>query len=526
MSGPTQTSSEGPSGPSYRGGSSSKPSNRSRFQANNKKYGTPLPILLPSSPLHPAYQAPSRDTVGSRSSFISTFLSVFEAPVKVEVPQCVGVFDPLTRSVWITDPKDMAILFNRGFFGKGTFSRSEPTWKSRRLDQVRGGQSAAAEKLREKRRLERKQFKIDRAEAMLSAAKAAEQVLVTGQMPSEHGPDEVAEGSNGDAGNGEEGNLSGRAASPALTTGTDVDLSTLTPQTFLVRPTRPDANRNRGKNAFKRRPKPVTSVNGTTVEAGPSNAMPSSSLPRSGVSDQEAPSVQPAVVVVPDDYEQDLSEDDFEESIVEDLEHLQLGLEEAWFLSSGIGVLKIYDTKTQSFIPRESVLALLQTSPVSRVPKTPTAPPRLFPDDPFLISYACYHHFRSLGWVVKPGIKFSADWLLYRKGPVFSHAAFSLVIVPVYASSEDRRKSPYAGQDWFQERMSWKWISTVMRVNSLVQKNVIMIYVTVPSVASFDASLKFGDGSLDPKKVDMKALLRHYAIQEVSLSRFSPARRR
>ena len=49
--------------------------------------------------------------------------------------------------------------------------------------------------------------------------------------------------------------------------------------------------------------------------------------------------------------------------------------------------------------------------------------PRLLPDDPFLVSYAVYHYFRSLGWVVKPGIKFCCDWLLYRKGPVFSHAA-------------------------------------------------------------------------------------------------------
>jgi tRNA-splicing endonuclease subunit Sen2 len=58
---------------------------------------------------------------------------------------------------------------------------------------------------------------------------------------------------------------------------------------------------------------------------------------------------------------------------------------------------------------------------------TPTAlsssKPALRPDDPFLVSYVAYHHFRSLGWVVKPGIKFAADWLLYRRGPVFSHSA-------------------------------------------------------------------------------------------------------
>jgi len=32
------------------------------------------------------------------------------------------------------------------------------------------------------------------------------------------------------------------------------------------------------------------------------------------------------------------------------------------------------------------------------------------------------HHYRSLGWVVKNGVKFSVDYLLYKRGPVFHHA--------------------------------------------------------------------------------------------------------
>lgn len=43
-------------------------------------------------------------------------------------------------------------------------------------------------------------------------------------------------------------------------------------------------------------------------------------------------------------------------------------------------------------------------------------------DNPFLVHYAVYHHFRSLGWVVKGGIKFCVDYLLYKRGPVFHHA--------------------------------------------------------------------------------------------------------
>jgi tRNA-splicing endonuclease subunit Sen2 len=43
-------------------------------------------------------------------------------------------------------------------------------------------------------------------------------------------------------------------------------------------------------------------------------------------------------------------------------------------------------------------------------------------DNPFLVNYAVYHHYRALGWVVKNGIKFCVDLLLYKRGPVFSHA--------------------------------------------------------------------------------------------------------
>ena len=43
-------------------------------------------------------------------------------------------------------------------------------------------------------------------------------------------------------------------------------------------------------------------------------------------------------------------------------------------------------------------------------------------------------------------------------------------MVPVYSEPEDRATSPYGDEDWYDERQSWKWINTVMRVNSLVQK--------------------------------------------------------
>lgn len=47
---------------------------------------------------------------------------------------------------------------------------------------------------------------------------------------------------------------------------------------------------------------------------------------------------------------------------------------------------------------------------------------QLRPDNPFIVNYVAYHHYRSLGWTIKSGIKFCVDYLLYKRGPVFDHA--------------------------------------------------------------------------------------------------------
>jgi len=38
--------------------------------------------------------------------------------------------------------------------------------------------------------------------------------------------------------------------------------------------------------------------------------------------------------------------EELDESVVEEMEHLQLGLEEAWFLSAALGVLRVVDPAT------------------------------------------------------------------------------------------------------------------------------------------------------------------------------------
>lgn len=52
--------------------------------------------------------------------------------------RCRGVWDAASRSVWVSDPDDVLALWRRGFFGKGSLSRSEPTWLNR--ERTRRGQ--------------------------------------------------------------------------------------------------------------------------------------------------------------------------------------------------------------------------------------------------------------------------------------------------------------------------------------------------------------------------------------------------
>src|SRR5713101_7677989 len=97
---------------STRGDSSQKKGGRKRNEIN-LIYANPLPITF------------SR----IENRFAVTALGIFGiSPAQVLNPRCEGTFDPITRSVWITNPRDSMILWRRGFFGKGNLSRREPSW--------------------------------------------------------------------------------------------------------------------------------------------------------------------------------------------------------------------------------------------------------------------------------------------------------------------------------------------------------------------------------------------------------------
>lgn len=157
-----------------------------RRNENNRIYAHPLPLIFSADP---------------PSHFRSLLGLVGLSLTEVLNPHCEGFFDPSTRSVWVSNPKDSTILWRRGFFGKGDLSRSEPSWLARQINirNIRrsGGKRTSyypsvlrnfvslffveltSEEVTAKRRAERKQFKLDRARAIAAVAAEAETIFAT-----------------------------------------------------------------------------------------------------------------------------------------------------------------------------------------------------------------------------------------------------------------------------------------------------------------------------------------------------------
>ena len=136
-------------------------------------------------------------------------------------------------------------------------------------------------------------------------------------------------------------------------------------------------------------------------------------------------------------------------------EYLQLTLQEAYFLSFGLGCLVVYDED-------QNKLDLVQMW-------------RLFSDKSpmFVPHYITYHHFRSKGWVPKVGVKFGADYTLYVQGPPFYHASFTLLIQPLLSNLTP---DPY----FKAEPLTWTRLARFYRVTETVNKDLLLCDVIRP----------------------------------------------
>ena len=369
-----------------------------------------------------------------------------------------GYFDGATRSVHITDAAAVRGLWEHGFFGKGSLSRSEPTWRVRELRRLGLVAQETAEEVTARRRAERKHFKAERAR------KERERIEM------------------------ERGN--GRGEDEGVRRGKLEEATGHEPEEATTRHEPEDAS--------------LLDVGGHE----------SARKARTANTTASHPPIAAHAVPTPTD------------ATVVDQEHLQLELVEAFFLVYALGVLEVVSPSTHQRISTPELLRLFcahASFPPLVYPSLPHAASTeaaanlyLFatPDNPFLLAYVAYHHFRSLGWVVRSGVKFSADWLLYHRGPAFAHAEFAVVVVPSYSdawwATEDARR---AHGDKAAARKPWHWLHMVNRVQAQVRKALVLCYVRVPPPEQCEG-------------LDIGRLLQRYSVREMVIRRWVPNRSR
>lgn len=178
-------------------------------------------------------------------------------------------------------------------------------------------------------------------------------------------------------------------------------------------------------------------------------------------------------------------------TLKQNLETLQLQKVELFFLHFALDVVTVYQGTQQLLM--DQVFDLCMRG-------------KMVPENKFLLDYVVYHHFRSLGWCVRSGIKFGCDMLLYKRGPPFMHAEYALLVIP------------NNGTQW----TTWDDFMAVARVVSGVKKTLVLVYVDIPSLAEFDHVMR-GPGDALAK---FRALFQHYNVTEVIYKRWSPSRTR
>jgi tRNA-splicing endonuclease subunit Sen2 len=457
----------------------------------------------------------------------------------------------------------MRALWEQGFYGKGSLSRSEPNWLKR--EQVRRGlqETHVSEILTVQRREERAQAKWERAKLEQEAirqtrlqeaqqAEADKLALLLPAMPTPPvaflapvGPLELLslpnslEEANGKSVAPYDTTFSVRAATAAvivpppaeivkkengIVDANTVDAVTVEgeqpqlngqPNGLGVIETPPpagsDVSSDSAEEKFLKRQKSVRfspKVESTTFNlADP----PSPHHSLNGKSKQlflDGESFGSASAEGAEKPSSEISE--MSDNTIVNKEHLQLTPEEAFFLTFGFGALSVTDQASGKSLTTKEMLTLFRQ--YSYFPPRRGGPdePDLEPDDGFLIHYAVYHHFRSLGWVPRAGIKFGVDWLLYTRGPVFDHAQFGLIVIPCYSDPWWKARGKQGPQK------TWYWLHSVVRVLSHVLKSLVLVYVDIPPPPKFDAALETGYAEA----------LKLYKVREVMVKRWSSNRNR
>nr|Q5ZIN2.1 RecName: Full=tRNA-splicing endonuclease subunit Sen2; AltName: Full=tRNA-intron endonuclease Sen2 [Gallus gallus]CAG32411.1 hypothetical protein RCJMB04_24m3 [Gallus gallus] len=165
-------------------------------------------------------------------------------------------------------------------------------------------------------------------------------------------------------------------------------------------------------------------------------------------------------------------------------EYLQLSLEEAFFLVYALGCLTVYYG--------EEPLTILKLWEIFSEVKPS-----------FKTTYMAYHYFRSKGWVPKVGLKYGTDLLLYRKGPPFYHASYSVIAELVDDNFEGSLRRP----------LSWMSLSGLNRTTVNASKELLLCYLIKPS-------------DMTEEEMATPECLKRIKVQELIVTRWVSSRER
>ncbi|XP_068224700.1 uncharacterized protein [Palaemon carinicauda] len=181
--------------------------------------------------------------------------------------------------------------------------------------------------------------------------------------------------------------------------------------------------------------------------------------------------------------------------------HLELLPEEAMYLSYALGCLVVEKEWVAQGRPQQFKGKQKQGSKEFTIDQLWR---KLVNDDQkFVARYAVYHHYRAKGWVVRSGLKFGADYVLYPVGPPFYHAQFTVMIQCVWSDTNARDDSLSSRE------MSWTNFSATERLNTHVKKTPLISYVLRPRSLTSEGLYKI-------------SCLKSLVVKEVVLSRWDP----
>ncbi|XP_069795945.1 tRNA-splicing endonuclease subunit Sen2 isoform X2 [Narcine bancroftii] len=121
----------------------------------------------------------------------------------------------------------------------------------------------------------------------------------------------------------------------------------------------------------------------------------------------------------------------------------------------------------------------------------------------FKTNYMGYHYFRSKGWVPKTGLKYGTDFLLYRKGPPFYHASYSVVVEMVDDSCQGLQHRPF----------TWRSLAGLVRTTANVSKELLLCYLIRPS-------------NMTEEEMTSPECMKKIKVQELIASRWISSRER